>query len=81
MVALTRNLDFFGSRFLTGLAAVFVAALRQAPAGQVRALGLVIRRHHLVLLNFYLRFIIQPINVPAVTPIANVAATVSTGCR
>jgi hypothetical protein len=50
MVALTRNLDFFGSRFLTGLAAVFVAALRQAPAGQVRALGLVIRRHHLVLL-------------------------------
>jgi hypothetical protein len=29
----------------------------------------------------YLRFIIQPINVPAVKPTANVVATVSTGCR
>jgi hypothetical protein len=32
-------------------------------------------------LLFYLRFIIQPINVPAVKPTANVVATVSTGCR
>ena len=29
----------------------------------------------------YLRFIIQPINVPAVKPTANVVATVRTKCR
>ena len=29
----------------------------------------------------YLRFSIQPINVPAATPTANVVATVSTRCR
>ena len=29
--------------------------------------------------RIYLRFIIHPINVPAVTPIANVVASVSTG--
>jgi hypothetical protein len=38
MVALTRNLDVFGSRVLTGLAAVFVASTYQAPARQVPAL-------------------------------------------
>jgi hypothetical protein len=32
-------------------------------------------------LPIYLRFIIHPINVPAVTPIAKVVATVSTGWR
>jgi len=117
MVALARNLDLIGSRFLTGLTAVFVTRLRQAPAWQVRTLVLLICRHHsycspfpiaifiivaellwraqfpplqtLDLLSdghrsqfpIYLRFIIQPINVPAVTPIAKVVATVSTGWR
>ena len=38
MVTLARNLDLLGSRFLTGLTAVFVARLRQAPAWQVRTL-------------------------------------------
>jgi hypothetical protein len=47
MVALTRNLDFVGSRFLTRLAAVFVAWLRHAAAWQVGALVLFIGRHHL----------------------------------
>jgi hypothetical protein len=35
MVALASDLDFAGSRFLTGLTAVFVARLRQALAWQV----------------------------------------------
>jgi hypothetical protein len=46
MVALARNLDFIGSRFLTGLTAVFVTRLRQAPAWQMRTLVLLICRHH-----------------------------------
>jgi hypothetical protein len=46
MVALARNLDLIGSRFLTGLTAVFVTRLRQAPAWQMRALVLLICRHH-----------------------------------
>lgn len=29
----------------------------------------------------YLRFIVQPINAPAVTPTANVVAAVNRGCR
>jgi hypothetical protein len=119
MVALARNLNLIGSRFLTGLTAVFVTRLRQAPAWQMRTLVLLICRHHsycspfptavfiivvagllwwahfpplqtvdllsdgppLFSFRIYLRFIIQPINVPAVTPIAKVVATVSTGWR
>jgi hypothetical protein len=46
MAALARNLDVLGSRFLAGLAAVFVASLHQAPAWQVRTLILLICRHH-----------------------------------
>jgi hypothetical protein len=46
MVALARNLDLIGSRFLTGLTAVFVTRLRQAPAWQMRTLVLLICRHH-----------------------------------
>src|ERR1700674_3438479 len=46
MVALARNLDLIGSRFLTGLPAVFVTRLRQAPAWQMRTLVLLICRHH-----------------------------------
>lgn len=52
MVALARNLNFFGSRFLTGLTAVFVARLHQAPAWQVRTLVLFIGRHHCLPLSF-----------------------------
>ena len=112
MVALARNLDLIGSRFLTGLTAVFGTRLLRAPAWQMRTLVLLIYRHHsycsfflplssiivvagllwwarfppvqtVDLLSFrtYLRFIIHPINVPAVTPIAKVVATVSTGWR
>jgi hypothetical protein len=47
VVALACNLDLFGSRFLAGLTAVLVASLRRAPAWQVRALALLIGRHHL----------------------------------
>jgi hypothetical protein len=47
MVALTRNLNFLGSRFPTGLAAVFVARLRHAAAWQVGTLVWFIGRHHL----------------------------------
>jgi len=36
---------------------------------------------HSVGCNSYLRFTIQPIKIPAATPMANVAATVSMGCR
>jgi hypothetical protein len=46
MVTLTRNLDFAGSCFLTGLTAIFVAGLCQAPAWKVRALSLLVGRHH-----------------------------------
>jgi hypothetical protein len=46
MVALARNLDLIGSRFLTGLTAVLVTRLRQAPAWQMRTLVLLICRHH-----------------------------------
>jgi hypothetical protein len=58
MVALARNLDFLGSRFLTGLTAVFVASLHHAPAWQVRTLDLLIYRHHLgfSFLNVVLKF-------------------------
>ena len=45
MVALARNLDFFRSRFLTGLTAVFLAWLRPAPAWKVCTFGLLSRRH------------------------------------
>jgi hypothetical protein len=47
VVALTRNLDLFGSSLLTGLTAVFVTILHQALAGQVRALVMLISRHRL----------------------------------
>ena len=46
VVALARNLHFLRSSFFTGLTAVFVASLRQAPAREVRALNLLIRRHY-----------------------------------
>jgi hypothetical protein len=46
VVALACNLDFAGSRFLTGLTTVFVARRWQAPAGNVCALSLVSCRHH-----------------------------------
>jgi hypothetical protein len=46
MVALARNLDLIGSRFLTGLTAVFVTRLHRAPARQVRTLLLLVCRHH-----------------------------------
>jgi len=47
MVALACDLDLFGSCFLTGLTAVFVAGLHKASARQVSTLVLVIGgRHH-----------------------------------
>jgi hypothetical protein len=46
MVALARNLHLPGSCFLTGLTAVFVAALDQAPAGQMRAFVFLTCSHH-----------------------------------
>jgi len=46
VVALARNLNLFGACILTGFAAVFVAALDQAPAGQVRAFAFLACRHH-----------------------------------
>jgi hypothetical protein len=46
VVALAGNLDFAGSRFLTGLTAVFIARLREAPAWKVRTLTLLNCRHH-----------------------------------
>jgi hypothetical protein len=45
MVALARNLNLARSRFFTGLTAVFVARLHQAPARQVRAFVLLVCRH------------------------------------
>jgi hypothetical protein len=46
VVALAGNLDFLGSRFLTGLTAVLLARWRKAPAWQMGALRLLIRRHY-----------------------------------
>jgi hypothetical protein len=46
MVALARNLNFFGSRVLTGLTAVFIIGLRGAPAWQVCTFVLPSCRHH-----------------------------------
>jgi hypothetical protein len=46
VVALAGNLDFPGSRFLTGLTAVLLARWRKAPAWQMGALRLLIRRHY-----------------------------------
>jgi hypothetical protein len=45
VVALARNLHFFGACILTSFTAVFVAALHQAPAGQVRTFFLACRHH------------------------------------
>jgi hypothetical protein len=45
MIALTRNLHLFGSCFLTGLTAEFVATLHQASAGSMRTLVFLICRH------------------------------------
>jgi hypothetical protein len=45
MITLAGNLHLSGSRFFTGLTAVFVARLRQTPAWQVCALVLLIGRH------------------------------------
>jgi hypothetical protein len=45
MVALARNLDFAGSGFLTGLTAVFLPRLRQAPAWKMCTLSLLSCRH------------------------------------
>ena len=47
VVALARNLYIRGSRILTGLAAVFVASWRRAPAGDVGALTLLACSHDL----------------------------------
>jgi hypothetical protein len=46
MVALACDLDLFGSCFLTGLTAVFVAGLHKAPAWQVSTLVLGGGHHH-----------------------------------
>jgi hypothetical protein len=46
MVALAGDLDLFGSCFLAGLTAVFVAGLHKASARQVSTLLVVARRHH-----------------------------------
>ena len=45
MVALAGNLDFAGSRFLTGLTAVLIARLRRALAWKVCTLSLLNCRH------------------------------------
>jgi hypothetical protein len=93
MVALASDFDVLGTRFLTCLTTVLVTILRHASAWQVGTLLLFVGRHrHSPYLDrsirscridavarLYLRFIIQPMNVPAVTPIANVVATVSRG--
>ena len=50
VVALARNLDILGSRFLTGLTAVLVASLHQALTGQMCTFSLLNRRHHLFVL-------------------------------
>ena len=46
MVALACDLDLFGSCFLTGLTAVFVAGLHKASAWQVSTLVLGGGHHH-----------------------------------
>src|ERR1700733_1567255 len=46
MVTLARNLDILGSRFLTGLSAIFLTRLRKAPAWKVRTLVLITGRHN-----------------------------------
>lgn len=46
MVALARNLDLFGARFLTCLTAIFVVRLHRTPAWQVRTFVLLSCRHH-----------------------------------
>ncbi len=46
MIALARNLDLFGTCFLAGWTAAFIARLHRAPAWQMRALVLLIGRHH-----------------------------------
>jgi hypothetical protein len=56
MVALAGDLDFLGSRFLTGLTAVFVARLHYAPAWQVRTFILLIARHHYSPFPFHFRW-------------------------
>jgi hypothetical protein len=45
MVALARNLDFAGPRFLAGLTAVLFARLREALARKMCTLGLLSCRH------------------------------------
>jgi hypothetical protein len=45
VIALARDLDFAGSRFFTGLSAVFFSALHEAQAGNVRTLDGQVRRH------------------------------------
>jgi hypothetical protein len=52
MFALTGNLHLFGSCFLTGLTAGFVATLHQAPAGSMRTLVFLICRHRFFLLCY-----------------------------
>lgn len=64
MVALARNLDLAGSCFLTGLTAIFVAGLRQAPARKVRALSLLVCRHHWF---SFLKFLYQNLLVAALS--------------
>ncbi|SPE44092.1 hypothetical protein SBA7_290020 [Candidatus Sulfotelmatobacter sp. SbA7] len=46
MGALAGNLDFIGSRFFTGLTAIFVTRLGHATAWQVRTFVLLIGRRH-----------------------------------
>jgi hypothetical protein len=46
MVALARDLNFAGPRFLARLTAVLVAILRHASAWQVRALLLLVGHHY-----------------------------------
>ncbi|MGA3348156.1 MAG: hypothetical protein ABSC33_03985 [Candidatus Sulfotelmatobacter sp.] len=45
MITLARNLYFFGSRFFTGLTAVFITCLHEAPAWYMRAIDWLIRGH------------------------------------
>jgi hypothetical protein len=45
VIALARDLDFAGARFFTGLPAVFVSALHEAKAWDMRTLDRQIRRH------------------------------------
>jgi hypothetical protein len=45
VITLARNLYFFGSRFFTGLTAVFITCLHEAPAWYMRAIDWLIRGH------------------------------------